>query len=78
MAAPTNLEEYFAKMKALRDQLKTWKNQLLAEGEDLANVTKAQLMTAGLTDAKATEQMAVLTAAKAVYTSLTNFDNASV
>jgi hypothetical protein len=78
MAAPKNLSEYYAKMLSLRNQLKTWKNELLEAGTDLAGVTKAQLMTAGLNDTESTYEIARLTAAKAVYTSLTAFDNASV
>jgi len=78
MAAPENIQEYFAKMKVLRDQLMDWKNNLKEEGTDLKDVTKNQLMAAGLNEDGADYEIARLTAARAVYQALTDFDNASV
>lgn len=78
MAAPQNIQEYFAKMKVLRDQLMEWKNNLKEEGTDLKDVTKNWLMDAGLSEDGADYEINRLNKAKAVYQALTDFDNASV
>ena len=77
MAAPKNITEYFEKIIPLRDQLKTFKNQMLEEGSDLAGVTKNMLLAAGLNETCADYEVNRLDAAKAVYAALIAFDEAS-
>lgn len=77
MAKPENLDEYYEKMLAVRDQLKAMKNELKAEGQDLAGVTESDLDGWGLDADKAAYEKNRLDNAKDVYSALTAFDNAS-
>lgn len=75
---PTNLDEYYKNILAVRDQLKSFKNSLQEDGADLKDVTKEDLMGWGLTEAQADYEINRLAKAKGSFKSLSDFDEASV
>ena len=78
MAKPTNLDEYFQKILAVRAKLKEWKNEFPAEMDDLAGVTADDLEEWGTGAALSAYEMSRVAAAAAVKDALAAFDNASV
>lgn len=76
MPKPKNLDEYYAKKAVLRDKLKTALNGLSEEVDDLAGVSKSDLMAAGLSDTYSAMEDGILKKAAAVVAALKAFDNA--
>jgi len=77
MAAPTNIDEFYAKMEVVRATVKTWNNNIPPDALDLSGVTKAQLMAWGLNDARATYEANRIAKMIAVKQALNDFNNAS-
>ena len=71
-----NLQDWYAEMKEVHDQLKTFKNTL-KDYTELVGITKANLMSEGLTEDKADYEINRRDKAVEVYNALIDFDNAS-